>query len=377
VLRVLGEGIGWDLASLWTVDRDGARLRCVDVWSAPDFDAGAVPGVLRASAVAPGEGLPGRAWAGRRPDWVVDADPAGSTRAAAARAAGLRTAVAVPVFGRGEVLSVIELARREARAPEPDLLAALTAVGGQLGQFVERKRAEREAERLKDEFFTLVSHELRTPLTSIIGYLEVLREAREGEPLEPGEELRFLGVLERNARRLERLVGDLLFVARLDEGKLALDRSPVDLRRLAEEAVEVAAPLAERRGIRLDLRTELIEPCLGDAGRLGQALDNLIGNALKFTRPGGRVDVRLARRDRVAVIEIADTGVGIPADEQRLLFQRFFRASTAIRHEFPGVGLGLTVVRAIVEAHEGSIAVTSAPGRGSTFRIELPLRPPG
>jgi PAS domain S-box-containing protein len=375
VLRVLGERIGWDLASLWTVDRDGARLRCVDVWAAPDLDAGTLPDVLRAMAVAPGEGLPGRVWAGRRPDWVVDADPGGSPRAAAARAAGLRSAVALPVLGHGEVLSVIELARREPSAPEADLVATLIAIGGQLGQFVERKRAEREAERLKDEFFTLVSHELRTPLTSIIGYLEELREAREGEPLEPEEELRFLGILERNARRLERLVGDLLFVARLEEGKLRLERSRVDLTRLAEEAVEVAAPMAERSGIRLGLRAEPIEPCLGDPGRLGQVLDNLIGNAVKFTRGGGRVDVLLARRDDVAVIEIADTGVGIPADEQRLLFQRFFRASTATRHEIAGVGLGLTVVKAIVEAHGGSVAVESARGRGSTFRVELPLRP--
>jgi PAS domain S-box-containing protein len=373
-LRAICERIGWDLAALWTVDPDGARLRCVEVWAAPGLGAGALLETLRDMVVAPGEELPGRVWRGREPDWVVDPDPAGSPCLAAARALGLRSAVALPIVGRDEVLSVVELARREAGVPEADLLATLTAIGGQLGQFVERKRAEREAERLKDEFFTLVSHELRTPLTSIIGYLEVLREARDDEPLEPEEELRFLGILERNARRLERLVGDLLFVARLEEGKLRLEYSRVDLTRLAEEAVEVAAPMAERAGIRLGLRSEALEPCAGDAGRLGQALDNLLGNALKFTREGGRVDVRLARRDGVAVIEVADTGVGIPEDEQHLLFQRFFRASTATRHEIPGVGLGLTVVKAIVEAHGGSITVESARGRGATFRVELPMR---
>ncbi len=234
------------------------------------------------------------------------------------------------------------------RAPTDRLRRAARPGDRQRARGRDRRRAEREAERQKDEFFTLVSHELRTPLASIKGYLEVLREEEEGEPLEPGERREFLAILERNAGRLERLVGDLLFVASIDEGRLPLDRSPVDLARVARGSVELATPAAEGRGIRLALQAEPVGPVIGDAGRLGQALDNLVSNAIKFTPDGGRVDVRLAGRDGRAVIEVADTGVGIPAGEQRQLFERFFRASSATERLVQGVGLGLTVVKAIV-----------------------------
>ena len=375
VLKALVDHTGWELGAVWRVDPGGARLRCVEVWAAQELAGAASLDLLRDTTLAPGEELPGRVWRARAPQGLVVADGDASPCIVAARAAGLRSAVALPIIGRGQVVGVIELARREAAAPEDDLKTTLAAIGSQLGQFFERKRAEREAERLKDEFFTLVSHELRTPLASIIGYLEVLREGEDAEPLEPEDRRRFLGILERNARRLERLVGDLLFVASLEEGTLRLDVSTVDLARLAEEAVEVATPMAERRGIRLRLETDSFEPCRGDPGRLGQALDNLISNALKFTPEDGRVDVRLARRGELAALEVSDTGVGIPAAEQQLLFERFFRASSATEAGIPGVGLGLTVVKAIVEAHGGSIAVESARGRGATFRVELPLQP--
>ena len=227
---------------------------------------------------------------------------------------------------------------------------------------------EREAERMKDEFFALVSHELRTPLTSILGYLELLLEDEE-----VGEGPRhFLEVVERNARRLLRLVGDLLFVAQVEAGRLALEPEDVDLGRLVREAVEAAQPRAEAAGARLSAEVAgEVPPLRGDRDRLGQVLDNLIANALKFAG-GGRVTVGLRERAGVAELSVSDTGPGISAEDQARLFDRFFRADSAVRGAVPGVGLGLTIVKAICEAHGGDVAVESAPGAGATFRVRLP-----
>ena len=342
---------------------------------------GAPPAMLRATVPRSGAGalaqvaLRGRAV--RIDDYAALSD---DPVAEVARIGAYRSAVAAPVRVDGRLWGAVMAATTRPEPIAPDAERRLTAFAELLGLAIasalaaaDRRRAEREAERQKDEFFTLVSHELRTPLASIKGYLEVLREEEEGEPLEPGERREFLGILERNAGRLERLVGDLLFVASIDQGRLPLDRSPIDLARVARGSVELATPAAEGRGIRMALHAEPVGPVIGDAGRLGQALDNLVSNAIKFTPDGGRVDVRLAGRDGRAVIEVADTGVGIPAGEQRQLFERFFRASSATERLVQGVGLGLAVVKAIVDAHGGTVAVESARGSGATFRIELPI----
>ncbi|HEY2636167.1 MAG TPA: ATP-binding protein [Solirubrobacteraceae bacterium] len=232
---------------------------------------------------------------------------------------------------------------------------------------------EREADRLKDEFFALVSHELRTPLTSIIGYLELVLDEVEGIR---ADQRHYLEVVQRNATRLLRLVGDLLFVAQVEAGKLSLDPGAVDLPQLVHEAVDTGRPRAEARGIALRAEVEPVEPIWGDRDRLGQVLDNLVTNALKFTPEDGTVTVRLTRAGARVIVEVEDTGMGIPRDEQSRLFDRFFRASTATAQAVPGVGLGLTIVKAILEAHGGTVGVESEPGRGTTFRIDLPLRAP-
>jgi len=230
---------------------------------------------------------------------------------------------------------------------------------------------QRRAERLKEEFFALVSHELRTPLTSIAGYLELVLDPDEAE-LDPNQR-HFLSVVERNAKRLQRLVGDLLFVAQFEAGKLSLEKAPTSLQDVAAESVESARPKADELGIELRLNAEPIPAVPGDAGRLGQTLDNLISNALKFTPAGGRVDVRvLDRRDR-AVIEVADTGLGIAEVDQQRLFERFYRTEAAQEAAIPGVGLGLSISKAIVEGHGGTIGVASEVGRGTTFTIDVPL----
>jgi signal transduction histidine kinase/HAMP domain-containing protein len=230
--------------------------------------------------------------------------------------------------------------------------------------------AEREAERAKQDFFALVSHELRTPLTAILGYVELVL-SDDGAPFPP-EHAPHLEVIERNARRLVRLVGDLLFAAQVEGAPLLLEPGEVDLIALVRDAVELARCRAEEAGVALATELEPVDRCIGDRDRLAQVLDNLLSNALKFTPPGGRVVVRLASDEPFALLEVADTGVGIAEEDLPHLFDRFYRARNATSRSVPGLGLGLTIVRTIVEGHGGSVSVRSASGHGTVFTVLLP-----
>jgi signal transduction histidine kinase len=232
---------------------------------------------------------------------------------------------------------------------------------------------QRELDRLKDDFVATVSHELRTPLTSMMGFLEMIREGEAGELNE--EQQRFLAIVYRSSERLQRLVGDLLFVARLDANGLQLQFGETQLDEIVHDAVESSGALARAREITLVAEVEPVPPVSGDKERLSQLVGNLISNALKFTPAGGRVTARAFVDGSHAVVEISDTGIGIPPAEQGRLFQRFFRSSTATEQAIPGTGLGLVISRAIAEAHGGTIDVTSVPGEGTTFRVEIPLEP--
>ncbi|MFF1573763.1 sensor histidine kinase [Leifsonia sp. NPDC058292] len=231
----------------------------------------------------------------------------------------------------------------------------------------------REFARLKDEFVGLISHELRTPLSSILGYLELMKDD-EDDPLSP-EQLQYLGVAERNAHRLLRLVGDLLFTAQVESGRFPLSLTNVDLGSVILASVESARPVADAASVTI-VATPTDGPVVveGDALRIGQAVDNLISNAIKFTPPDGRVTVALVRDADDVVITVTDTGIGIPAVELSQLSTRFFRASTATKNAVPGVGLGLTITKAIVTAHGGVLDIASEVGVGTTISIRLPLR---
>jgi len=229
--------------------------------------------------------------------------------------------------------------------------------------------AEREASRLQDEFVSLISHELRTPLSSILGYLELTVDSGDLSD----EQRQYVAVIERNANRLLRLVGDLLFTAQVEAGQFALVRGPVDVARSVVAAVESARPAAAAAGVEVVVTGCEVPVVLGaDPVRLGQAWDNLVSNAVKFTPAGGRVVVDVTDGDRAVTVAVSDTGVGIPADEVEELFGRFFRASSATRNAVPGVGLGLTITRAIVTAHGGDLRVHSRIDEGTTFRVTLP-----
>jgi signal transduction histidine kinase len=235
----------------------------------------------------------------------------------------------------------------------------------------EQNERLRELDRLKDEFISLVSHELRTPLTSIRGYLELLLDGGAGDLTD--DQSRFLSVVDRNSKRLMHLVGDLLFLAQVEAGKLTLELEEIEIDDIVTESVEAAKPIADDKGIALRASLESIPSMVGDRARLGQLLDNLVSNALKFTPSGGSVDVCVSLDGGEAVIEVVDTGIGIAPSDQAHLFDRFFRSSEATQRAIPGTGLGLTIAKTIVERHGGSIEVESAAGEGTTMRIRLPL----
>ena len=222
--------------------------------------------------------------------------------------------------------------------------------------------------RVKDEFVASVSHELRTPLTSVLGHLELLGE-RDDLSEEVAAHLR---VVQRNTQRLQALLADLLLIGELADGTLRLQAAPVDLAALVVEAVEASEVSAERRGV--DVRVESPDRLLVTADwlRVRQVLDNLITNAIKYSHSGGSVVVTLRRDGEDVTIEVADTGMGIAADELDHVFGRFFRGDRAVAEHVPGTGLGLSIVSSIVSAHGGTVDVESEPGRGTTFRVVLP-----
>jgi signal transduction histidine kinase len=245
----------------------------------------------------------------------------------------------------------------------------------------------RATERMKDQFVSLISHELRTPLTSILGYLELVLD--DDEQTLTDEQRQYLGTVERNADRLLRLVGDLLFTARVEAGQFTLQPEDVDLAGVVRAAEETARVAAATAGVQLRVETPAGPLVVaGDPVRLGQACDNLVSNAVKFTPSGGQVtltvdpgwrsaDGEVTRDERpgaepVARLSVRDTGIGIPNDEQGKLFTRFFRASTAQRNAVPGVGLGLSITKAITTAHGGTLDLVSVEGAGTTFTLTLP-----
>ena len=234
-------------------------------------------------------------------------------------------------------------------------------------------------QRAQQDIIATVSHELRTPLTSILGYTDFAIETLQDVAEEDRRELEvFLTVIERNAEKLLARVEDLLLQQQARYGNLKLNKQPLCLAALAREAVQAQQALAVERNIKLEFET-LNEPTIrADAQRINQVMDNLLSNALKFTPPGGRVQVRVDRDDGdgvsvpEAIFAVTDSGPGMTANERENLFTPFYRTQSAATST-QGTGLGLSVSKGIVETHHGSIQVDSTAGEGSTFVVRLPL----
>ncbi len=239
---------------------------------------------------------------------------------------------------------------------------------------------QEEAARLQDEFIGLVSHELRTPLTGILGYLELMRMSPDPLTKEQREDL---DVIKRNAERLLRLVSDLLLSVQVSAGTFSIDAEPIDLAEVARQSASNIAPLADAAGVSMVIEADDPVRLQADPLRIAQAVENVLSNAVKFTPRDGSITMRVFERPGdppTAAIEVTDTGIGIEPSEVSRLTERFYRTRTARDRRIRGVGLGLSITQAIVEAHGGRMEVASELGSGTTFTLTIPSdrsAPPG
>ena len=264
--------------------------------------------------------------------------------------------------------------------PEQDLALLVTlapdiASAIEHAQLYDRERTMvqqlQELDWMKDDFVSAVSHELRTPLTSIIGYLELLTDGSAGElaPLQ----CEVTAAIERNSQRLLALIDDLLTLSRLESAAVELHTEVVPVDELIRKTLRAAMPQLSTRRLEVTVSVDDDPGTIaGDSQHLHRVLANLLDNAIKFTRDGGSINISATRHGEVFLLRVRDTGIGISQADQERLFSRFFRAAEGSRHAARGSGLGLTVSRAIVDAHGGTIEIDSAPGVGTTMTVVLP-----
>jgi PAS domain S-box-containing protein len=290
-------------------------------------------------------------------------------------AAGVGSFVAAPIVVHGRAIgSVIFMSRCAEQLTSPIARSLVQELGRRAGLAIESARLYREAQkaiRLKDEFLDVVSHELRTPLTSILGWAAVLRK---GVPSEETQR-RALERIERNAMQQARIVDDLIATTSMMTNDLLLDREEIDLAPIIKEVIEAARPAVAARGLALSVTTNAEHaPVLGDANRLRQVVDNLLSNAIRFTPEGGKVEVSCERVDGAVILRVQDNGEGITPDLLPHLFERFRQGDGSAARRHGGLGLGLSIVRYIIEAHGGTVkAASPGQGRGATFTIRIPI----
>ncbi len=294
------------------------------------------------------------------------------------RAAGLRSCMIVPLQARGRPLGAITFATSGSqRHYEPADLALAEDLARRAAVAIDNARLYQEAQkavRARDNFLSIAAHELKTPLTSLLGYADLLRR-RAGRDGATDRDQRAVQVICEQSKRLNRMIAALLDLSRIQTGQLSIEHGLFDLGALARRIVEEVQSTLQQHTLELVLPEEpiMIE---GDELRLEQVLQNLIGNAIKYSPDGGPVTVQVERRGDRATLSVRDQGMGIPVEALPRLFQRFYRANNANDQHISGMGVGLFVVKEIVSLHGGMIDVVSNEDEGSTFTVYLPISVP-
>ncbi|HKP47654.1 MAG TPA: PAS domain S-box protein, partial [Pyrinomonadaceae bacterium] len=389
ILKAACDSLDWEVGALWRVDTSADVLRFVELCHATELETPQFDQFCEENTFAKGVGLPGRIWASGQPAWVDNVVPdANFPRAPLAAAEGLRGAFGFPIKTGDEVLGVFEFFSAEIRPPDDELLQLVAGIGGQIGQFTERKRAEERlaelldseraarseaerANRLKDEFLATLSHELRTPLNAVIGWARMLRSGR----LDQDSSAHALEVIERNAWAQKQIIEDILDVSRVITGKLQLNLTPVDLVSVVDAALDAVRPAMEAKDIKIEtIIGSSLRLVSGDPDRLQQVVWNVLSNAAKFTPPGGKVEIAVAQNNGHVELKVKDTGPGIEPEFLPHVFERFRQADGSTTRTHGGLGLGLAIVRHLVELHGGTIGVENRNEEsGAVFTIRLPL----
>ncbi len=389
ILEAACDSLEQAVGMLWMLNRKEKVLLNVHICHAGELKTPEFDRVSRELKFEKGTGLPGRIWESRQPEWIPNlANDPHFLRAGIASREGLNCSFGFPILFGNEVLGVVEFFSPESHEPEDELLKMVVGMGAQVGQFTERKRAEAEsaelfareraarsdaekANRLKDEFLATLSHELRTPLNAVIGWCRMLSSGR----LDRESSKHALEVIERNAWAQKQIIEDILDVSRVITGKLQLNLGPVDLVAVVDAALDAVRPAMEAKEIKIETIIDAgLRMVSGDADRLQQVIWNILSNAAKFTPNEGKVEISVNQTLTHVHVEVKDTGPGVDPDFLPHVFERFRQADGSTTRTHGGLGLGLAIVRHLVELHGGTISVENRDDRvGAIFTIRLPL----